>query len=153
MTYTMACHSADLVAGIAPFGGNTYLAPDQCQCSQPVHILAICGTDDEYSNYYGGIWAWATIAANTLPYPGAVRSASIWAQYNGCACAPVTDTAATLDLTTDLSGLDTVVTRYTVCPPGGAVELWSIIDGIHKPTLSSQFSPLVIEWLLAHPKP
>jgi polyhydroxybutyrate depolymerase len=50
-------------------------------------------------------------------------------------------------------GLDTVVTRYTNHPPGGAVELWTINGGAHVPTLSSEFSPRVIDWLLAHPKP
>jgi hypothetical protein len=39
-----------------------------------------------------------------------------------------------------------------------AVELWSIIGGGHSPTLTngssvSEFSPRVIDWLLAHPKP
>jgi hypothetical protein len=45
------------------------------------------------------------------------------------------------------------VTRYTNAPPGGAVELWTINGGNHVPTLSAQFSSLVIAWLLAHPKP
>ena len=36
------------------------------------------------------------------------------------------------------AGLDTVVTRYTTCPPGGAVELWTINGGSHVPTLSSR---------------
>ncbi len=58
-----------------------------------------------------------------------------------------------LDLTTDVLGLDTVITRYGNSPPGGAVKLWTIKGGVHSPTLSSQFSSLVIDWLLAHPKP
>ena len=28
-----------------------------------------------------------------------------------------------------------------------------INGGVHVPTLSSQYSPRVIDWLLAHPKP
>ena len=61
--------------------------------------------------------------------------------------------AASLDLTTDIAGLDTVRTRYTNFPPGGAIELWTINGGSHSPTLSPQFSALVVDWLLAHPKP
>jgi len=58
----------------------------------------------------------------------------------------------------DLPGLDTVVTRYASHPPGGAVELWTIINGMHVPivyegTSAAEFSPRVIDWLLAHPKP
>jgi hypothetical protein len=91
------------------------------------------------------------------PYPGAVRTAQIWAGYNG-ASDPVTEPAPSMDLDLDVPGLDTVVTRYTNSSPGGAVELWSIIGGLHTPTVhsgtnSSEFAPRVIDWLLAHPKP
>ena len=75
-----------------------------------------------------------------------------WAGHNG-ASNPTTETATSLDLTLDVPGLETVVTRYTTCPPGGAVELWTINDGSHSPTLTSEFSPRVIDWLLARPKP
>ena len=45
------------------------------------------------------------------------------------------------------------VTIVVPFPPGGAVELWTINGGSHIPSLSAQFAPLVINWLLAHPKP
>ena len=90
---------------------------------------------------------------NNLPrYLSAVENIQTWADYNG-ASNPVSDPTPTLDLTTDVAGLDTVVTRYTTFPPSGAVELWTINRGGHVPTRSSQFSPRVIDWLLAHPKP
>ena len=85
-------------------------------------------------------------------FPGALRDIEIWASYRG-ASGPVTDPMPSLDLTTDVPGLDTVVTRYTNSPPGGAVELWTILGEGHFPTLSSQFSPAIINWLLAHSKP
>jgi polyhydroxybutyrate depolymerase len=65
----------------------------------------------------------------------------------------VTDATPSLDSTSDVPGLDTVVTRYTTCQPGGAVELWTINGGSHSPSLSAEFSPRLIDWLLAHPKP
>jgi polyhydroxybutyrate depolymerase len=76
----------------------------------------------------------------------------VWAGYNG-SFGPVTDNAPSLDLAADVPGLDTVITSYTNCPPGGAVELWTINGGGHAPTLSTSFAPKVIDWLLAHPKP
>jgi polyhydroxybutyrate depolymerase len=90
--------------------------------------------------------------SNLSPLPGALQSVQMWAGYNGCV-GQVTDAWRSLDLDLDVPGLDTVVTRYTNCPPGGAVELWTILGGSHTPNLSSQFSPLVIGWLLAHSKP
>ena len=63
-----------------------------------------------------------------------------------------------MNLDLAVPGLDTVITRYTNSPPGGAVELWTINGGGHDPTFysgssASEFAPRVIDWLLAHPKP
>ena len=90
-------------------------------------------------------------------FPGALQTVQFWAGYNG-ARDPVTDPGPSMDLDLDVPGLDTVITRYTNYPPGGAVELWTINGGSHGPTLysgssSSEFAPRVIDWLLAHPKP
>ena len=146
----MACGSADLIAGIASLAGMTFLDPGRCTPAEPVNVLHIHGTADEEIAYWGG--ALVGLPANMAPFPGAVKQIHLWAAYNG-ATGPVSDPAPSLDLVADVPGLDTVVTRYTNAPPGGAVELWTINGGLHHPNLSSQFSPKVIEWLLAHPKP
>jgi len=153
MSYRMACESADLIAGLASLAGTSFLDPSRCAPSEPVNILHIHGTADTFILYGGG----ATVVnppypANMPPYPGAEKAVRLWAEYNGAAD-PVTDPAPSLDLTTDVAGLDTVITRYTNCPPGGAVELWTINGGNHIPTLSPAFAPAIIDWLLAHPKP
>jgi poly(3-hydroxybutyrate) depolymerase len=156
MAYRMACQSADLIAGIAALAGVTFLDTNGCQPSQPVNILHIHGSADSIIPYAGGAlttdnpgfpFPW-----NSPAFPGALADVQTWATYNG-ASGPVTDPLPFLDLTTDVAGLDTVRTRYTNFPPGGAIELWTINGGSHSPTLSSQFSPRVIDWLLAHPKP
>ena len=157
MAYRMACESADLIAGIASLAGMTFLDPNRCQPSQPVNILHICGTADEFGSYNGGadtigVILGASLPANMPPFPGAEKTVQIWAGYNGSS-GPITETAPSMDLVQDVAGLDTVVTRYTTFPPGGAVELWTINGGSHVPTLSSEFSPRIIDWLLAHPKP
>lgn len=92
------------------------------------------------------------IPANMPPRPGAVKTIQIWADYNGSS-GPVTETATSMDLDQNVAGLDSVITRYTNCPPGSAVELWTINGGTHAPKPSSEFAPRVIDWLLAHPKP
>jgi polyhydroxybutyrate depolymerase len=150
MANRMACQSADLIAAAASFAGMTYLDPSRCSPSEPVNVLHIHGTADPIVAYWGG--AAVGFPAHMAPYPGAVKLVQIWATYNG-ATGPVTDAAPSLDLVTDVPGLDTVVTRYTNAPAGGAVELWTINGGVHDPNFSSQFAPKVIEWLLAHPKP
>jgi polyhydroxybutyrate depolymerase len=151
MAYRMACQHADLIAGIASVAGMTFLGSN-CQPSQPVHILHIHGTADTTVPYAGGSMGPPMFPSNLSPLPGALQSVQMWAGYNGCV-GQVTDAWRSLDLDLDVPGLDTVVTRYTNCPPGGAVELWSVQGVTHSPALSAEFSPRVIDWLLAHPKP
>ena len=158
MAYRMACHSADLIAGIASLAGMTALDSSRCTPSEPVNILHIQGTADAVVAYGGGAVALtAGFSANMPPFPGALQTVQIWAGYNR-ARDPVTDPAPSMDLDLDVIGLDTVITRYTNSPPGGAVELWTINGGSHGPTLysgksASEFASRVIDWLLAHPKP
>jgi polyhydroxybutyrate depolymerase len=152
MAYRMACQSADLIAGIASLAGPMFFDPSRCAPSEPVSILHINGTADEAAQYWGCARPIPEGVLNTTPAPGAVRAIQTWAGYNG-AHDPVTDPAPTLDLDLSVPGLDTVVTRYTQHPPGGAVELWTIEGGGHNPTLSLEFSPRVVDWLLDHRKP
>jgi polyhydroxybutyrate depolymerase len=156
MAYRMACQSADLIAGIASLAGLTFLYPSNCAPSQPVNILHIHGTADDIVPYAGGAVTTSGLSisfpSNLPPFPGVLQDVQTWATYNG-ASGPETDPAPSLDLTTDVAGPDTLITRYTNSPPGGTVELWTIIDGSHHPTLSTQFPALVIDWLLANSKP
>jgi polyhydroxybutyrate depolymerase len=159
MAYRMACEHSDVIAAIASLAGVTFLEPSRCTPSAPVNVLHIHGTADTTVAYGGGVPPSGIPGppANPVPFPGAGETVQIWAGYNDCR-GPVTETGPSLDLDLDVPGLDTVVTRYTNCPPGGAVELWTINGGEHSPTLftgnsASEFSEQVIDWFLTHPKP
>jgi poly(3-hydroxybutyrate) depolymerase len=165
LAYRMACESAALIASLASFNGMTSLEPTFCHPSEPVNILHIHGTADTHVPYYGGALVTTFVdiqfpiqfPSNLAPFPGAVKTIETWATYNG-ASGPITGTTPSMDLDLAVPGLDTMVTRYTSFPPGGAVELWTINGGSHVPTLysgtaSSEFASRVINWLLAHPKP
>lgn len=153
MSQHLALEHADLIAAIANMAGaGTYYDPNHCRPTQPVNVLKIRGTAD---NYLGG-----TFEVFGLPVvgedPGPVRTVQIWAGYNGCQN-PVFDAAPSLDLTYQgVPGIETTVMRYTQCPPGGSVELWTVNGGDHSFGLGNgtpQFLPLLVDWLLAHPKP
>ena len=157
MAYRMACESANIIAGIASLAGIKPLDYGHCQPSEPVNILHIHGTADNTAPYWGGAFTLPPFPWNSYAFPGAVQNLQNWAGYNG-ARDQVTDPGPSLDLALGVAGLDSVITRYTTCPPGGAVELWTINGGSHFPTLyngtsASEFAPRVIDWLLAHPKP
>ena len=155
MAYRMACQSADLIAGIASLAGTTFLDPNRCTPSQPVNILHIHGDADINVPYAGAAFRDFFGQGDIFPampgFPGALKTVQFWAGYNG-ARDPVTDPGPSMDLTTDVQGLDTVITRYANSPPGGAVELWTINGGSHVPALSPEFSRRIVDWLLAHPK-
>ena len=150
MAYRMACQSADLIAGIASLAGCTFLNPDFCTPVQPVNILNIHGTAVGANPYAGG--ASQIYASNLAEAPGALQTVRAWAGYNG-ATGQTTEATPSIKLTAELPGLDTIISRYTNAPPGGAVELWTIVGGSHAPTLSAEFQPRVIDWLFAHPRP
>ncbi len=148
MSHRLAIEHADLIAGIAPISGRTYYDPQSVHPSQPVNVLQIEGTEDNYQGGYFDSFGLPVVAE----VPGAVRTVQNWARLNGCTD-PVVEAAPSLDTTPDVAGLDTTVLRYTQCPPGGVVELWTIKDGWHVPTLSSDSIARIVDWLLAHPKP
>jgi poly(3-hydroxybutyrate) depolymerase len=148
MSHRLACEQADLIAGIASISGRMYYDPNSVHPTQSVHVLQIDGSTDVYLGWTGPDYG--------LPYvgeaPGAVRTVQNWARLNGCQD-PVVETAPSLDLSTTLAGKDTTVLRYTRCPAGGAVELWTVNNGVHVPTDSSESRARLVDWLLAHPKP
>ncbi len=110
-----------------------------------VHVLQIHGNADTAISYEGG-------EIQGSAYPSARQSVENWAARNGCATAGVD--AGLLDLDGTLPGMESTITRYTTgCKPGGSAELWTIAGGAHVPELSEHFTKLVVEWLLAHPKP
>ncbi|HSA28737.1 MAG TPA: PHB depolymerase family esterase [Phycisphaerae bacterium] len=141
MCHRMACDHADIIAAIASFAGTTYKSSSACSPSGPVHVLHIHGTADPTVGYSGG-----SIGA------GAVETVRRWAAYNGCSLQADTS-APPIDLYPNLSGNETSITRYgTGCRLGGSAELWTVTGGTHD-LFPANRTRLVVEFLLAHPKP
>jgi polyhydroxybutyrate depolymerase len=148
MSHRLALEQADLIAGMASISGRTYYDPNSCHPTQPVNVLQIDGSADVYLGWTGPDYGMPFVAEA----PGAVRTVQNWARLNGCQD-PVMEAAPSLDLSTSVAGIDTTVLRYTQCPPGGAVELWTVNGGGHVPADSSEARARLVDWLLAHPKP
>jgi polyhydroxybutyrate depolymerase len=146
MSYRMACDHADKIAAIVSFAGATWLDAARCKPSQPVSVLEIHGTADEIIPFDGGQ------LIDGHPFPSAATTVAEWATYNGCGPnrAP---TGLRLDLGSALPGDETDVSRFDGCPAGGTVELWTVEGGTHMLPFTSVFTPSVVEFLFAHPKP
>lgn len=146
MSYRMACESADKVASIASIAGATFKDELACVPTEPVHTLQIHGTSDSVIQYGGGSLGGAS-------YPGAIESTETWAAYATCSLTPDLS-APPLDLVAGLSGSETTVRRYeAMCLMGGSGEHWRVNGGSHSPNWNGSFGPLLVEFLLAHPKP
>ncbi|MFQ5741427.1 MAG: alpha/beta hydrolase family esterase [Acidobacteriota bacterium] len=146
MSYRMACDHADTIAAIASLAGATWLDPASCSPSGPVHILEIHGTEDRLVRFMGGCTFPSTC------YPGAIETVRQWAAFDRCD--PFVDTSpAPINLDFRVPGDETRIARVDQgCLPSGSAELW-VMQGVgHIPFLSRDFSRMVVEHLLAHPK-
>jgi len=146
MAYRMACDRADLVAGIAPLAGaaTSLNGDDDCDPSQPVNVLHIHGTSDAVVPFTGTNFGKGT-------FPGAIESVDQWQAHDGC---DATRTAGeALDVEADIDGAETTVADADGCPAGGAVTLWTMTGASHIPDVVPAYGDLVLDWLLAHPRP
>ena len=144
MAHRMAHDHSDTIAAIVSLAGADQ-SVERPAPAHPVHVLQIHGDADTAISYDGA-------EIRDVAYPSARQTVENWAARNGCATTGI-DTG-TLDLDHTLAGMESTVTRYTSgCTAGGSAELWTIAGGGHLPELSDHFTKLVVEWLLAHPKP
>jgi polyhydroxybutyrate depolymerase len=157
MAYRLACDEAGVVAAIVSLAGATFANPADCAPSAPVSVVEIHGTADDVIRYEGGTLSdVGPPAATTSPYPGAEATAEAWANYDGCG-GTSTRLGAKVDVDADLaSGTDpaeTSVAEWSGCKSGATVQLWTIPDGGHGPSISPSFADTALGFLLDHPKP
>ena len=151
MSYRMACERADRIAAVVGLAGAGYADPGLCTPSEPVSIAAIHGTADDVIRFDGG-----TVFDDAhRPYPGAEETAAAWAAYDGCdASATPNDDRMDLEatLTDDGDPAETSVQEWAGCDANAAVQLWTIPNGRHDPSITSDFAFSVIRFLGEHPK-
>ena len=144
MAYRMACDHADIIAAVASLAGATYTDSTQCSPSAPVRTVQIHGTVDNLARYGGGF-----VFGDGGPYPGAVETTEQWATYNNCSLTPDLSLPP-FNLVSILPGFETTIARYADgCDPGGASELWTIVQGDHMPGLSPDFDLLVLDFFFS----
>lgn len=148
MAYRMACDHADVVAGVVSLEGAMAADPSACDPSEPVSVLQIHGTADNVIRYEGGTKNDADPSA--APYPGAQQSVAMWAGHNGCDTPP---SAPAPGPVIDDTKAAAQVTSFANCDDGSAVELWTVPDGTHVPSLAAGFTQAAVDFLMAHPKP
>ena len=131
--------------------GAMFANASQCAAfagSRPVSVLEVHGKSNTEVPYVGGSFEGA-------PVPGALASATLWAQHNGCG-APVRGTSVELlRHGVFTSGTDTEVLNFGQCRAGSGVSLWSITGlgaDIDSMTFTAQFARDVLAFVLLHPQ-
>ena len=107
MASQLGCDAAATFAAVAPVSGLRL--PSPCPAKRAVPVLSFHGTADPVDPYRGGgeaYWSYSVPVA-----------AKRWAAHDGCAAKPVT------------SGM---LTRYTRCKGGSAVELYTLAGEGHE---------------------
>ncbi|MEZ5567569.1 MAG: alpha/beta hydrolase-fold protein [Halioglobus sp.] len=143
MALRMACEASEIVTSVVSLAGSTFADEMQCApATRRVSVAAIHGDNDD-TIFYNGV---------ADAYPGAVETAERFAVLGGCDVARAR-AGGSLDLIESQPGEETVVTEYPGCLGQTAVELWTIIDGVHIPApWSDTGSDALVEWLLDHPR-
>jgi polyhydroxybutyrate depolymerase len=150
MAHRLACERADLFASALSLAGAQWLDVSRCKPSRPIAIAQVHGDADATILYGGGTTTGADGSKHA--YPSASQTVADWAKLDGCTGA-LTDSGTSLDLEASLAGNETKVSRYTSCPAGVSVELWTIQGGGHIPLLTAAWGPTVMDFLQAHPMP
>jgi polyhydroxybutyrate depolymerase len=148
MAHRMACDHADQIAAIVSLAGAVWNDQSRCRPSRPISVLQIHGTSDTTIRYAGG--ANGGSAGGT--YPGAEQTFATWRSLDGCA-ADVTTTVHALDLDASLPGAETDILAAHGCRDGVQVQLWRMAGGVHVPTISATFTPVVLDFLFAQRPP
>jgi polyhydroxybutyrate depolymerase len=148
MSHRIACDRSSRIAGIVSLAGETFKHEKDCIAAHPIAMLQVQGTADKTISYTGGP---PLGIAGFPPAPGAEDTAKIWAAKNHCDATPDTSAAA-IDLVTNLDGAETKKTLYKGCEANGDTELWTIEGGPHSPAFNATWAPMVIDFLMAHPK-
>ena len=132
MAHRMACDHANMIAAIVSFAGSRPWQDTACAPVAPVHVLQAHGSSD-----------------GTVPFEVGLSNVDRWVTFNACGQPRMDELEFQL-----VAGSRTFATQYAdECAIGGTVQLWELRGAGHVPFLSPQFSVIMVNYLLSHPKP
>jgi len=92
MAYYLACHAADVFAGVAPSAFDLFQDNvGDCQPVRPITVIAFRGTADPLVPYGGG--ASSVVPSMPVTFLGAQATFQKWGQLDGCTGAPSAEDA------------------------------------------------------------
>jgi polyhydroxybutyrate depolymerase len=149
MTHRLACDRSERFAAVVSIAGATWKDATRCPDGAPVSLLEVHATDDPVVGYDGG----ASLLGKRGAYPSVLETVAASATKDRCAGALATFEERRPGFDTALPGEATRVSRWTGCPAGIDVELWTMPGSRHVPQFTATFGTEVIAWLERHPRP
>jgi polyhydroxybutyrate depolymerase len=151
MAHRMACDHADRFAAVVSLAGAMFKDPERCTPSAPISVLEVHSRADDVVLFDGGFDPEVPPSPET-EYPGAIETIEQWGHINGCkgelrfGNRPVFDMAENRGLP-GVEGKETTINRFTGCPHGVKVELWSMEGVPHVPLFDFVVGPNGIKTL------
>lgn len=145
LVHTLLERRSDIFAAGISHAGTNYtggfhgdVSPDY-----PVSILEIRGTDDSIVLYEGGA------TPSGARYPSASESLQYWAEAMGCS-PKWRSMRQSIDIDSQISGKETGIFKFDC--ENVTIEHWKRVGSSHQHPVTEEFSVLVLDWLMAHPK-
>lgn len=150
LAYRIGCEAPQRFASIVSLAGLSFRDGARCDPATALSVLQIHGTDDQIIPYEGG--ARPEVGR---PHPSAPESTAAWAGYVGCGASRTE--MERIDIDTSIRGEETIREKHEGCPEGIDVELWTVEDGGHIPTIDisdhgESFNRRVWDFMRRHPR-
>lgn len=139
MALRLLCDAPDMLDGVVAVSASTWNDPTRCPEGEAVPLLLVHGTDDGTIPYEG----------RPDRYPGAWETATRFSNRAGCSGQVWTELEPA-DFLSAIPGAETRRERAWTCPPGAAVELWTMVGEGHAPQFEAPWTQATFDWLEAH---
>lgn len=148
LSYRLACEAGDLVAAIGVVSGAQTVP--SCPAAQVVSVIHIHGSADQNVLLAGGVGA---KALDKDPKPPVMDAIRFWAKRNGASAQPQSSTSGRVKQEI-YKGAAAEVAFYLI---EGGGHSWPggerMLDSLDPPSPDLQATPLIWQFLAAHPKP
>lgn len=151
MSYRLACEASDVFAAVAPVSAT--LTYHDCAPAQPVSILHIHGSADEYVPLRGGLGTQSIDDDNTRP--PVAYTIRFWVRANGTATTPQTTQSGNVRRDVYRGGRDGSEVQYWLI--NGAGHSWPggerMLQLLDAPSTDLDATPAIWKFFATHAKP
>jgi polyhydroxybutyrate depolymerase len=145
MSHRLACDLSTRLAAVVSLEGAVWEDASRCEPTSPVAVVEAHGTDDAVILPQGGD---VVDGYPNRTYPSVAQTMATWAARENCA--DTTQAGPDLGTIDSATSAPATVTEWVGCKDD--VQLWTVVGGVHVPTLTPTWPQTLQRFLLAHSK-